>query len=95
MKTKKQTKTKTFLSKKNKTKISPEMVHHMKDNHNSSKTNLLHKKTFVFANGPNRPGVNRPVRKMVLERTVPGGTGFGANRPVPLVNELSGHTVGL
>ena len=26
--------------------------------------------------------MNRPVRKMVLERIVPGGTGFGANRPV-------------
>ena len=26
--------------------------------------------------------MNRPVRKMGLERTVPGGTGFGANRPV-------------
>ena len=41
------------------------------------------KKTLIsfFTNGANRPGVNRPVRKMVLERTVPGGTGFGANRP--------------
>ena len=40
--------------------------------------------TFIsfFTNGANRPGVNRPVRKMVLERIVPGGTGFGANRPV-------------
>ena len=26
--------------------------------------------------------MNRPVRKMVLERIVPGGTGFGLNRPV-------------
>ena len=42
------------------------------------------KKYFIsfFTNGANRPGVNRPVRKMVLERIVPGGTGFGANRPV-------------
>ena len=42
------------------------------------------KKTFIsfFTNGANRPGVNRPVRKMALERIVPGGTGFGANRPV-------------
>ena len=42
------------------------------------------KKTFIsfFTNGANRPGVNRPVRKIVLERIVPGGTGFGANRPV-------------
>ena len=42
------------------------------------------KKTFIsfFTNGANRPGVNRPVRKMVLERIVPGGTGFGANRPL-------------
>ena len=42
------------------------------------------KKTFIsfFTNGANRPGVNCPVRKMVLERIVPGGTGFGANRPV-------------
>ena len=42
------------------------------------------KKTFIsfFTNGANRPGVNRPVRKMVLEGIVPGGTGFGANRPV-------------
>ena len=41
-------------------------------------------KTFIsiFTNGANRPGVNRPVRKMVLERIVPGGTGFGANCPV-------------
>ena len=44
------------------------------------------KKTFIsfFTNGANRPGVNRPVRKMVLERIVPGGTGFGANRPVTM-----------
>ena len=42
------------------------------------------KKAFIsfFTNEANRPGVNRPVRKMVLERIVPGGTGFGANRPV-------------
>ena len=42
------------------------------------------KKAFIsfYTNGANRPGVNRPVRKMVLERIVPGGTGFGANRPV-------------
>ena len=42
------------------------------------------KHTFIsfFTNGANRPGVNRPVRKMVLERIVPGGTGFGANRPI-------------
>ena len=48
---------------------------------------LLHKKTFVslFQNGANRPGVNRPVRKMVLVGTVPGGTGFGANRPVTYI----------
>ena len=26
--------------------------------------------------------MNRPLRKMGLERIVPGGTGFGANRPV-------------
>ena len=40
---------------------------------------LLQKKKFVllFTNA-----ANRPVRKMVLERTVPGGSGFGANRPV-------------
>ena len=46
------------------------------------------KKTFIsfFTNGANRPGVNRPVRKMVLERIVPGGTGFGANRPVTIRN---------
>ena len=51
----------------------------------------IHKKRFLFLktnlisffiNGANRPGVNRPVRKMVMERIVPGGTGFGANRPV-------------
>ena len=44
------------------------------------------KNTFIsfFTNGANRPGVNRPVRKMVLERIVPGGTGFGANRPVTI-----------
>ena len=44
------------------------------------------KKTFIsfFTNGANRPGVNRPVRKMVLEQIVPGGTGFGANRPLTL-----------
>ena len=44
------------------------------------------KKAFIsiFTNGANRPGVNRPVRKMVLERIVPGGTGFGANRPVTM-----------
>ena len=30
--------------------------------------------------------MNRPVRKMVLERIVPGGTGFGANRPVTQLN---------
>ena len=43
--------------------------------------------TFVshFTSGANRPGVNRPVRKMVLERTVPGGTGFGGNRPVTIL----------
>ena len=29
--------------------------------------------------------MNRPVRKMVLERFVPGGTGFGANRPVTVL----------
>ena len=42
------------------------------------------KKAFIsfFTNGANRPGVNRPVQKMGLERIVPGGTGFGANRPV-------------
>ena len=42
------------------------------------------KKTFIsiFTNRANRPGVKHPVRKMVLERIVPGGTGFGANRPV-------------
>ena len=42
------------------------------------------KKTFIsfFTNGANRPGVNRPILKMVLERIVLGGTGFGANRPV-------------
>ena len=42
------------------------------------------KNTFIsfFTNGANRPGVNRPVRKIVLERIVPGGTGFGVNRPV-------------
>ena len=28
--------------------------------------------------------MNRPVRIMVLVRTVPGGTGFGANRPVTI-----------
>ena len=46
------------------------------------------KKYFIsfFTNGANRPGVNRPVRKMVLERIVPGGTGFGANRPVTAEN---------
>ena len=44
----------------------------------SLKTNLI----SFFTNGANRPGVNRPLRKMVLERIVPGGTGFGANRPV-------------
>ena len=45
-----------------------------------------------FTNGANRPGVNRPVRKMVLERIVPGGTGFGANRPVttPMVISVPG-----
>ena len=50
------------------------------------------KKTFIsfFTNEANRPGVNRPVRKMVLERIVPGGTGFGANRPVTLDKE--GHS---
>ena len=44
------------------------------------------KNSFIsfFTNGANRPGVNRPVRKMVLERIVPGGTGFGANRPVTI-----------
>ena len=42
------------------------------------------KKSFIsfFTNGANRPRVNRPVRKIALERIVPGGTGFGANRPV-------------
>ena len=46
------------------------------------------KKTFIsfFTDGANRPGVNRPVRKMGLERIVPGGTGFGANRPVTLIS---------
>ena len=61
------------------------MVRHENDVHNSSKTIFISlKKTFIsfFTNGANRPGVNRPVRKMVLERIVPGGTGFGANRPV-------------
>ena len=38
-----------------------------------------------FTNGAKRPGVNRPVRNMVLERIVPGGTGFGANRPVTVI----------
>ena len=42
--------------------------------------------SFFFTNGANRPGVNRPVRKMVFERIVPGGTGFGANRPVTVAH---------
>ena len=40
-----------------------------------------------FTNGANCPGVIRPVRKMVLERIVPGGTGFGVNRPVTSFND--------
>ena len=39
--------------------------------------------------------MNRPVRKMVLERIVPGGIGFGANRPVTLVREVPGHPHGM
>ena len=50
---------------------------------NQKRFSFLKKKfTTFFTNGVNRPGVNRPVRKMVLERIVPGGTGFGANCPV-------------
>ena len=82
---KKQTNKQTILSRKNKTKISLEIVRHENDVHNSSKTIFILKKTFIsffFTNGANRPRVNRPVRKMVLERIVPGGTGCGANRPV-------------
>ena len=62
------------------------MVRHENDAHNSSKTIFISSKNFyfIFKNGANRPGVNRPVRKMVLERIVPGGTGFGANRPVTI-----------
>ena len=54
---------------------------------------LFHKKnTFasLFTNGVNRPGVNHPVLKITLERTVPGGTGFGASRPITLPIHL--HT---
>ena len=49
------------------------------------------KKAFIsfFTNGANRPGVNRPVRKMVFERIVPGGTGFGANHPVTIIDMSS------
>ena len=53
----------------------------------------FHKTKFasLFTNGANRPGVNRPVRKMLLGRIVPGGTGFGANRPVTVPNILDHH----
>ena len=46
----------------------------------------FHKIKFdsLFTNGANRPGVNCPVRKMLLKRIIPEGTGFGANRPVTL-----------
>ena len=74
------------LSRKNKTKISPGMVRYENDVHNSSKIIFISykKNPFVslFTNGANRPGMNHPVQKMVLEWTVPGGPGFGANRPV-------------
>ena len=48
------------------------------------------KNSFIsfFTNGANHLGLNRPVRKMVLERIVPGGTGFGANRPVTVNRRL-------
>ena len=60
----------------------------------SLKTNLI----SFFTNGANRPGVNRPLRKMVLERIVPGGTGFRANRPVtteinPLIVKCIEHII--
>ena len=61
------------------------MVRQENNVYNSSKTIIISLKKnliSVFTNGANRPGVNRPVRKMVLERIAPGGTGFGANRPV-------------
>ena len=76
---------KLFLSRKNKTKISLEIVRHEKNMFTiHQKRFSFLKKKFIsfFTNGANRPGVNRPVRKMVLERIVPGGTGFGANRPI-------------
>ena len=76
--------TKNIFYLKNITKISPEVVRHMNDVHNSSKTIVITLKNFcfTFTNGANCPGVNSPVRKMVLEQTVPGGTGFGVNCPV-------------
>ena len=80
----------TILSRKNKTTISLELfVTRMMFTIHQKRFSFL-KQTFIafFTNGANRPGVNRPVRKMVLERIVPGGTGFGANRPVTIIISL-------